>query len=449
MHAADRTVQTASRSQRLHFHIKRGLDLSIGGEPRQTIGDTARVRSVALLGYDYPGLRPSMLVREGERVRLGQPLFAERRDPNIHFTSPGAGVVAAINRGARRALEEIVIRLEGDDEITFPALDRGDLIRTAPEHIRRVLLDAGLWTALRTRPYGRIPSSTSAPHALFVTAIDTRPLAPDPAVVIEAQRQAFADGLTALGRMTDAPIFVCAAPGSEPPLEDPSKVTLAEFEGPHPAGLPGTHMHLVAPVGRERQAWYIGYQDVIALGVLLTTGRLPVGRVVSLAGPGIRRPRLIQARLGASLEDLTSGELETFRLRIFSGCALDGRAASGRHSFLGRYHQQVTVVLDIAAAQSDAQGAGVLHSWWQRVRSFRASRRPLIPVDAFERVMPLDILPTPLFRALLAGDTETAAALGALELEEEDLSLCGFVCPSEIDYGVLLRAALNRIELEG
>jgi len=209
-------------------------------------------------------------------------------------------------------------------------------------------------------------------------------------------------------------------------------------------------MHLLAPVSHARTAWYIGYQDVIAIGRLLTTGRLPVDRVVALAGPGVRRPRLIQARLGAALDDLTAGELEKLPLRLFSGCALSGRPASGRFNFLGRYHQQVTVVLDIDAAQSEARPSGLLSSLrrWTRVRASRASRPPLIPLDSFERVLPLDILPTPLFRALLAGDIETAEALGALELEEEDLALCRFICPSEIDYGALLRAALTQIELE-
>jgi Na+-transporting NADH:ubiquinone oxidoreductase subunit A len=431
--------------------IKQGLNLSVGGQPRQAIEGAPRINSVAILGGDYPGLRVSMLVSEGERVRLGQPLFVDRHDAAIQVTSAGAGIVAAIHRGARRALEAVVIRLEGDECVEFPALDNGALNAAAPERIRATLLASGLWTALRTRPYGRIPASASTPHALFVTAIDTRPLAPDPGIVIDGQPQAFVDGLTALSRMIGTPIFLCVAPGLEPPLGNLANLTVVEFQGPHPAGLPGTHIHLLAPVSDARTVWYIGYQDVIAIGRLFTTGHVPIERVVSLAGPGVRRPRLVQARLGAALDDLTAGELEKVRLRVFSGCVLSGSAAGGRRPFLGRYHNQVTALLDIDAAQEASRRVGLFRSWsgWTHSRASRPCRRPLIPIDSFERVVPLDILPTPLFRALLAGDVDTAAALGALELEEEDLSLCGFICPSAIDYGALLRDALGKIELQG
>lgn len=428
------TSDVTANPPRRRLQVRKGLDVAFGGEPQQTIDPAPPVSSVATLAADYPALRASLLVSEGDRVRLGQPLFIDRHAPEVRFTSPGAGVVAAIHRGARRALESVVVNLDGNDEVAFPSVQRGELGHMPAENIRDVLLTSGFWTALRSRPYGKIAAPESTPQAVFVTAIDTRPLAADPAVVIGTRREEFADGLTALARLVEAPIFLCVAPGADIAVGEVPRMTVVELAGPHPAGLVGTHIHLLEPVNAGRAVWYIGYQDVIAIGALLTTGRLPVDRVVALAGSGVQRPRLLRTRLGAAVDDLTRGELSAATTRILSGCALAGRAATGQHAFLGRYHNQVTV---LAAPPSE----------WNASLAPVASR--LIPVDSFERVLPLDVLPTPLFRALLTGDTETAATLGCLELEEEDLALCRFVCPSRLDYGLLLRSALTEIEQQG
>lgn len=431
------------------FFIRKGLNLVLDGAPEQVIHPSAEIATVALLGEDYPGLRPSMLVREGDRVRLGQPLFVDRRNPDVPFTSPGTGVVADIHRGVRRALQSVVIKLDGEDENVFQAIDRGDIDRLAPDRIRELLLASGAWTALRTRPYGNVAAPSTSPQAVFVTAIDTRPLAPDPRVVIDQQRDAFTDGLRALARVTTAPTFLCVARADDIPTAAASRITVAEFRGPHPAGLVGTHMHLLAPVGAERPAWHIGYQDVIAIGNLLTSGRPCVERVVSLAGSAVTRPRLVRTRQGASVDELANGEIEGNSVRLLSGCPLVGRAASDPVAFLGRYHTQVTALRLPSATTLERHRGSRLRAFWRRSPPASAAiRPPLIPVDTFERVLPLDILPTPLFRALLAGDIDTAAALGCLELEEEDLALSGCVCPSRIDYGSLLRSTLSQLEAQ-
>src|SRR5690606_13661454 len=298
------------------------------------------VRSVAVVGFDYPGMKPTMEVQVGDRVKLGQILFSDKKTPGVHFTAPGAGVVSAIHRGERRVLQSVVIDLEGDDELTFAQYSSAELDGIGEAKVRENLQQSGLWTALRTRPYSKVPAVDATPNSIFVTAIDTHPLAADPAVVIAVQAADFEAGLKVLGTL--ARVFLCKAPESPLPGESLTKVQTEAFAGPHPAGLAGTHIHFLDPVSASKSVWSIGYQDVIAMGKLFTTGRLSVERVVSLAGPVVENPRLVGTRLGASLDELSAGELQPGANRVVSGSLLGGRTAHGAFAYLGRYHQQVS-----------------------------------------------------------------------------------------------------------
>ena len=426
------------------------------------------VGSVALLGPDYVGLKPTMQVQEGDRVKLGQPLFTDKKNPGVTFTSPGSGVVEAINRGARRVLQSVVIRLDGEESSrreSFSQYDRGELASLSDHQVRENLLTSGLWTALRTRPYSKVPSPDGVPSALFVTAMDSNPLAADPGVVIGEFVEDFRDGLTILSKLFDGKIYVCKARGSAVPVPEQDRFIAAEFAGPHPAGLVGTHIHFLKPVSATRGVWHMGYQDVIAVGRLFTTGELWVERIVSLAGPVVGQPRLLRTRLGASTEDLVRGELSGEERRVLSGSVLNGRRAAGWACFLGRYHNQVSVLREgrerelfgwISPGVDKYSAANVFVSSLRRgAKLFRfstsqnGSPRAMVPIGTYERVVPLDVLPTQLLRALLVGDTDSAQALGCLELDEEDLALCSFVCPSKYDFGPLLRDNLEQIERQG
>ncbi len=446
----------------LPIRIVEGLDIPIAGEAEQIISNGADVNSVALLGADYIGLRPQMRVKEGDRVKLGQPLFADRRHPDVVFTSPGGGTVTQIVRGARRALLAVAVKLDGDDEETFSVWPVARLTDLRHDQILETLLASGLWTALRARPYGTVPAPEATSTSIFVTATDSNPLAPRPEVVIDACQQDFANGLTIVSRLTSGPVFVCQSPRSNLPTVAVDNVSTVKFAGPHPAGLVGTHIHFLDPVHAGKSVWHIGYQDVIAIGRLFTTGRLCLERIVSIAGPMSMRPRLIRTRQGANIDDLTRGELSSPDCRIISGSVLSGHHARGALSYLGRFHNQVSV---IAEAREEPRLGWFsprpknIFSVYSRAITVHPLRRKLaltsarhgtptamVPLGGFERIMPLDILPTQLLRALLVGDADMAQALGCLELEEEDLALCSFVCPSKINYGPLLRACLERIE---
>ena len=446
------------------IRIKRGLDLPISGDPRQRIEDGPAVQTVAVVGPDYVGMKPTMAVQVGDRVAAGGMLFSDKKTPGVIFTAPGCGEVAAINRGPKRALQSVVIRLDGDDAVEFARYSDDQLEDLTPEAVRKNLVDSGLWTALRTRPFSRTPSPESTPRSIFVTATDTNPLAADPALVIAERPDDFTAGLKVLSRLGASEIFLCKAVGSDIPGSDVRLVSTVEIEGPHPAGLPGTHIHFIDPVGRHKTVWHVNYQDVMAIGKLFVTGRLDFERVVSLAGPAVRQPRLIRTRLGANIDELIDGELTDSENRVISGSVIAGRTAAGPLAFLGRYHLQISALAE--GRQKKLFGwMGPGFGKFSIKRVFAGSllpglkfamttttgggRRAIVPVGSYEKVMPLDILPTFLLRALEVDDVEQAEALGCLELDEDDLALCTFVCPGKSNHGAMLRRNLTTIEKEG
>ncbi len=449
----------------MHVRVRKGLDIPIAGEPEQHIRDANPVGWVASVARDYRGLQPRLLAEVGGRVSLGQPLYYDKSNPEVMYTSPGCGEVVAIHRGDRRALQSVVVRLDGDDEVTFGSHEPEGLRSLDRSLVRDVLLRSGLWTALRTRPFGKVPHADAVPHSIFVTAIDTNPLSADPRVVIAERENDFRDGLAVVSRLTDGKVHVCHAPGPAFDLPRVESVTHDVFEGPHPAGLVGTHIHFIDPVSDSKSVWYLSYQDVIAIGYLFKTGRIHTERVVALGGPLVRRPRLLRTRFGASTQDLLNGELQPAASRVISGSVLGGRRAAGRARYLGPYDLQLIALheddsrhfLDwvapgFAKYSAIRAFAGALRPKSHRfalTTSQQGSPRAMVPIGNFEKVMPLDILPAPLLKALIVQDTETAKALGCLELEEEDLALCSFVCCSKYEYGSFLRDVLDLIEKKG
>lgn len=472
------------------FTIKKGLDLPITGEPVQEIESGPPVRRVALLGADYVGMKPTMKVQEGDTVALGQPLFEDKKTPGVVFTAPAAGKVAAVNRGEKRLFLSVVIEKDGDEAVSFDPIP--DVRGASHEQVRDLLVASGQWTMLRTRPFSRVPSPESRPHALFINAMDTNPHAADPGVVLRAREDDFVLGLIALSKLTEGTTWLCFRPGTYVPGYDLPEVTVAQFDGPHPSGNVGTHIHHLSPVSANRTVWHVSYQDVIATGHLMRTGRLDDKRVVSLSGPAAKNPRLIETSLGASMSELIDGEIaDGFNARRVSGSVLHGRHVEDadlrdKTEFLGRYHTQVSLLEDgghrellgwhmpggdkfSARNVFTAAIPRAIRNLLTKVpeefavlappappeqkhamtASANGSPRAMVPIGMYEDVMPLDVIPTFLLRALITRDTDQAQALGALELDEEDLALCNFVCPGKTEYGSLLRENLTIIERDG
>jgi len=442
--------------------IKKGLDVPVKGAPQQVIHDGPSIKTVATLGEEFVGMRPTMFVKVGDRVKKGQVIFSDKKNPGVKFTAQAAGVVKEINRGEKRVLQSVVIEIDGYDQETFTSYSANELGSVSREDVVKNLVDSGLWTALRTRPFSKVPAIDSTAAAIFVSAMDTNPLAANPEVVIGEQAEAFKNGLTILSRLTDGEVFVSKAPGANIPVADTVQVN--EFSGKHPAGLVGTHIHFLKPASAEKFVWHLGYQDVIAFGKLFTSGELDSTRVISLAGPAAKNSRLVRTLLGASTAELTAGEATDGELRVVSGSLLMGSTANAVHGYLGRYHVQVVLILEgrekefIGYMYPGPNKFSVTRAYmshffpkklFNMTTTTNGSERAMVPIGNFERVVPLDILPTMLLRDLVAGDTDTAQKLGALELDEEDLALCTFVCPGKTDYGVHLRNCLTTIEKEG
>ncbi|MBT8086559.1 MAG: Na(+)-translocating NADH-quinone reductase subunit A [Gammaproteobacteria bacterium] len=447
----------------MQFRIRKGLNIPLAGAPEQVISAGPEVGSVAMIGFDTHDLKPGMYVREGDRVKLGQPLYFDKQNPGVHFTSPGSGVVTAVNRGERRVLQSVVVKLEGDDAEEFDTFPADRLYSLEAGAVRDNLQASGLWSAFRTRPFSKIPAVDASPRALFVTAIDTNPLAADPAVVIAAKKEAFAQGLEIISKLTDGPVYVCTAVDSGIECPSGEQFRHAEFSGLHPAGLVGTHIHLLEPVNENKVVWHIRSQDVIAIGEQFATGRLPVERVIALTGPMVKNPRLISTRLGANTSDLIRGEVLPGSVRVVAGSVLNGHRAVDWAAYLGRYDRQITVLQEgnprelfafvrpgFGKFSSARAFAGNLFGKdYHFTTSQNGSPRAMVSTGSFEAVMPLDILPTPLLKALLVRDTDGARELGCLELDEEDLALCSFVCTGKYNYGSHLRRNLHEIEVNG
>ena len=450
--------------------ISRGLNLPIAGAPEQRIDQAPHPARVAVVARDYPGMKPTMHVRPGDGVRTGQLLFEDKKTPGVRFTSPGTGTVSEVNRGNKRALQTVVVQLDpsdqGDESVDFTAFAGKHPSSMSRDDVRDLLLESGAWTALRARPFGRIANPETAPKSIFVTATDSYPLAPDLNRVIEGRLGDFERGLAALGRLTDGTVFVCSDDSGSFSVPTSAQVKHERFEGKHPAGTAGVHIHTLDPVNRSKLVWWISLQDTLAIGRLFETGRLDVSRVISLAGPSVRNPRLLRTRLGASIEALTSGELHPDqRHRLISGSVLSGRTCDApEQAYLGPYDQQVTVI-----PRGDQReflgwmGPGfnsfsVSNLFLSKIipgkrfkmnTSTNGSPRAIVPIGLYEKVNPLDIEIQFLLKSLVTQDIEKAEELGVLELVEEDVSLCTFVCPGKVDYGPKLRETLTTIEKEG
>ncbi len=454
--------------------IKRGLRLPILGEPSQEIEAAESPRRVALLGADYVGMRPTLHAKVGDTVRRGQLLFEDKKMAGVRFTSPSAGRVAAVNRGEKRVFQSIVIELsrseiEGKtgsaDEVNYSSFKSKSASGLTEQEVRDLLIESGMWTAMRARPFGRVANPADRPHSLFVTAIDTNPLAPDVNKVMAGKEGLFQKGLAVLGKLTEGPVYSCTDDDLAVQLPDGDQFRHERFVGPHPAGTVGLHIHTLDPVDRNKTVWHLGYQDVIAVGHLFETGHLLLDRVISLAGPMVARPRLLKSRIGANTEALVDGELKGQDNRVISGSVLSGHFAMGEAlGYLGRYDCQISVISENRRREFlgwTAPGTGVFSvvnthlsklipgKRFPMTTSTYGSVRNIVPIGMYEKVMPMDLMATQLLKSLLMRDVETAEKLGCLELDEEDLALSTYVCPGKNEYGPFLRDVLTTIEKEG
>jgi len=444
------------------FNLKKGLNIPVLGIPEQVIQGEKNPKSVAVLGPDYKGLKPKMLVSVGDKVKRGTPLFCHKDSPEIFYVSPCKGKVRVINRGEKRVLLSVVIEIESITDKGINITKSHSNEKSQEQLVKKCLFDSGLWTSFLTRPYSKVPSVDSVPSSIFITAMDTEPLCPDAELIINQDFKAFGEGVKKISLLTKGNVFICTKNDSQVKVNDHNTY---EFAGPHPAGLAGTHMHFLDAPTASKTVWSIGYQDVIAIGKLFLTGFIDINRVVSIAGPHAIKPRLVKTVLGASLDDILEGEYNKAEgCRVISGSVLSGFHATNELAYLGKYSRQITIIKEdlekhffgwIKPQPNKFSVMPVLLSAFSFFKLFNLTsnlnggRRAMVPTGVFETLMPQDFLPTQMLRALLVMDTDVAQSLGALELDEEDLALCTFACPAKYEYGSALRDSLQKIEKEG
>ena len=434
--------------------ISKGLDLPISGKPDISITDEPKISSVSLLANDFVGMKPTMLVKENDEVKVGEKLFEDKKNPGIFFTAPAGGLIKSINRGDKRKFLSIEIEISQNEE--FINFDMG----SSQDEIKNTLINSGLWNVFRTRPFNRTPNISSSPEALFINCCDTNPLSVDPYEIINIDKDSFDKGLETIKQLFDCDIHLTYQNNNFD--NTLSGINNHQFTGPHPAGLVGTHISKIHPVNLNSKVWTANFQDIISIGYLKKNKKIKTTKIISLGGPAVFEPSLIKVRHGSNLDDITAGKIED-NSRVISGSVLHGHESEGVMKYLGYYDSQVSVIPDevneiflnwLMPGSSLHSKLNVFISSFIKPKkyifntSIGGGNRAIVPISSYEEVVPMDILVTQLLKSLVVSDIEMAIDLGMLELVPEDLSLCSYVCPSKYDYSSILMDNLNKLYLE-
>ncbi|HBO98171.1 MAG TPA: NADH:ubiquinone reductase (Na(+)-transporting) subunit A [Candidatus Omnitrophica bacterium] len=447
------------------FQIKQGRDIKLKGAAPKEIVTLSLPRQVAVVPSDFKGIKASLCVKVNDAVKVGTPLFEDKHCPEIRIVSPVSGRVAAIDRGEKRFLEDIVVESDGRDEaVAFRKFSASEISGLSKEDVEKTLLQSGLWPVLRQRPFSKVAHPHEPPKSIFVHAMNTEPLAPDVDFILQGKEEQFQAGLNVLRRLTKGKVYLCAKHGSRSKaLTQARDVETHYFAGPHPAGNVSTHIHYLDPIHKGDHVWYVEAQDVARAGSLFLEGVYSPERVVAVTGEGAGRKFYAKTIVGAPVSLLLKGSgLEG--MRCVSGSVLAGREV-GKDGYLSFYDSQLTVI--------PAGGKRTFLGWLSPgsdkytfsrtfVSSFlpprkevslttdkHGSDRAIVLNHIYDPLVPLDIMVYFLLKAVISEDIEEAERLGILECDEEDFALCSFACPSKTDVGGIIREGLELIEREG
>ena len=435
--------------------ISKGLDLPISGAPLNIVSDEPKVSSVAVLSNDFVGMKPTMLVKEGDSVKAGQKIFEDKKNIGVFYTSPCGGIVRNINRGDKRKFLSIELDIDDTNE-EFKFFDMGN----TSNEIKECLINSGYWNCFRTRPFNRTPNVNDVPSAIFINCCDSNPLSMDPYNIISSNEADFREGLKVLSQL-----FKCNMNLTY--QNDNFDISNEDFEyfqfkGPHPSGLSSTHISKIYPVNLNRTVWTINYQDIISIGFLKKNNKIRTSKLISLGGPSVHEPSLLNVRVGGNIDEICAGKLKP-NSRIISGSVLHGHESEGVMNYLGFYDSQISAIPDevnnifmnwLMPGSSLHSKLNVFISSFIKPKNFifntsiGGGDRAIVPISSYEEVIPMDILVTQLLKALVVSDIDMAVDLGMLELVPEDLALCSYVCPSKYDYSSILMDNLNKLYQE-
>ena len=444
--------------------ITKGLNLSLKGEiNHQVLPEDENLASrIAILGKDFHGIRPTMFVSEGQEVIQGEKLFEDKKNPGYFHLSPVNGTISEINRGDRRSFLSMVIEKSNDDA----SFEVDTTFDKTNDQVLNFLNNFGLLSLFRTRPFSKVPLVGSLPNKIFISLIDSNPLSFDPTLVLRDNLEAFNKGLEIISYLPKEGTHVGIAEDNDLDLYKSEIINYHTFSGPHPIGLVGTQIHKISPATLKNQIWTIGYQELIKIGKTVLTGYQSNEKYISISGPQVFNPEIVLTNFGASVEELIAGKLMEDDNRLISGSVLCGHICEGPLAYISNFSNQLTVIREVN--QDDREFLNWLRPEIKKhssLRMFLASAiknykynltsalnggfRAIVPVGIYEDIFPMNLMITQLLKAIVTEDTELAQSLGVLELDEEDLALCTYSCPSKYDYGLILRNILEKIEKDG
>jgi Na+-transporting NADH:ubiquinone oxidoreductase subunit A len=441
--------------------IKKGLDIQLVGEAEKNIAAISS-RTYASKPINFIGVFPKVLVQEGDEVKAGTALYYDKYNEQIKFTSPVSGKVLEIRRGPKRVLLEIVVQADKTIEYAdFGIADPGSLSR---EQVVEKLLGSGIWPVIRQRPYSTIANPADSPKAIFVSAFDTHPLAPDYNFIMDGQAQAFQAGIDALCKLTPGTVHlnVMDNPDTSDVFLNARGVQLNRFLGPHPTGNISTQVSRLDPINRGETIWYLRPQEVVTIGRLFLSGRYDATRIFALTGPGVLKPAYFKSLNGVCIEDIIKGNVREGKLRYISGNVLTGSKIEKR-GYAGFYDSQVSVIPEGDYFEFFGWAKPGLNkfsfysqflSWlWPNKKynldtNLHGGERAFVMTGKFEQVFPFNIYPTQLIKAIMVEDIDLMENLGIYEIDDEDFALCEFIDTSKTEIQMIVRNGLDLMRKE-
>ena len=437
--------------------LKKGLNIPLKGKAEKVLVKPEQATLFAVKPADFQGIRPKMIVKPDDEVKAGTPLFFDKYNPDVLFTSPVSGRIVAVNRGERRRILEVVIKSDG--QFSYEESGKADPGSLNRDEIVSRLLKTGIWPFFRQRPYGIIPKPEEKPRSIFISGFDSAPLAPDYDFIMQDTAAEFQAGIDVLRKLTDGKIHLNLN-SDYPPCDaclNARGVEINYFSGPHPSGNPGIQIHHIDPVHKNGTVWYINPQDLLVVGRLFMRGIADFSRIVALTGSEVLKPRYFRTIMGASVDNLLKDNLKGGNNRFISGNVLTGSRIPS-DGFIGFYDSQVTVIPEgddfrfagWAAPGLDRFSASrAFFSWLMPGREYvhdtnlNGGERAFVMTGQYEKVLPMDIIPQQLIKAIIVEDIDKMENLGIYEVVEEDLALCEYVCTSKIEVQSLLRKGIE------
>jgi len=445
------------------FKLKKGYDIPLQGSAERRVEKAPKTTTVAVQPIDFRGLRPGMKVAAGDTVNRGSILFVDKQKPEILFRSPAAGTVREVVRGERRVIQRIIIDVAGDSAEKFETYTADQVKGFSTTQAKEILLNSGLWPTIRQRPFSRIADMEASPKAIFISAVDSAPLQAESDLLLDGLDKQFQLGIQLLSKLTEGKIHLSVSASTKAFFSKFTGVEMHEFEGPHPAGNVGVQIHHIDRIQAGEKVWYLSPRHVAQIGDLLSTGEYPSAKTYALTGSELEKGYYVKGTEGALVSDLVKTAIDNNTQRVISGNVLTGTKC-GAQGFVGFYDDMITVVPELEGRRLFGWLRLGLNanSFWPMFLSkltpnkklapttdMNGEERAFVSTGEYEKVVPMDVLPVHLCKAILVEDIELMEQLGIYEVAEEDLALCSYICPSKIEFGDIILKGIETMEKEG